>query len=100
MRIDYRDINKFSINNRYPLPKIDDLSDYLKHAKLFTKLDLKLGYHHIPMESSYVSKIGFKTREGLFEWLVMHFVLTNTPANFMGYIDDVLIPFSRKSVIV
>ena len=52
------------------------------------------------MESSYVSKIGFKTREGLFEWLVMHFGLTNVPANFMGYIDDVLIPFSRKRVIV
>ena len=63
MYIDYRALNNFSINNRYPLARIDKLIDCLKGAKLFTKIDLKLGYHNIPIESTNVWKTTFKTKE-------------------------------------
>ena len=72
MCINYRALNKILVKNRYPLPWIDEIIDNLKGAKSFTKLDLKLGYHQIPIESTDVWKMAFKTKEGLFEWLVMH----------------------------
>ena len=90
MCIDYRSLNKISVKNRYPLPRIDELIDNLKGAKLFMKLDLKLGYHQIPIESTDVWKMDFKTKEGLFKWLFMPFILTNAPATFMIYMDDLL----------
>ena len=64
------------------------------------KLDLKLGYHQIPIESTNVSKMDFKTKEGLFEWLVMPFGLTNALATFMIYMDDLLRPSINKCAIV
>jgi len=73
MCIDYRSLNEISVKNRYPLPRKDDLLDHLKDANFFTKLDLKLGYHQIPIESLDVWITTFKTREGLFEWLVIQF---------------------------
>ena len=100
MCIDYRALNKILVKNRYPLPQIHELIDNLKGAKFFTKLDLKLGYHEIPIKSTDVWKTGFKTKEGLFEWLVMPFDLTNAPATFMRYMDDLLRPFIGKCVIV
>ena len=100
MCIDYWALNKISLKNRYPLPWIDELIDNMKGANLFTKLDLKSGYHHIPIESTNVWKTTFKTKEGLFEWLVMPFGLTNAPATFMRYMDDLLRPFIDKCVIV
>ena len=90
MRIDYRSLNKISVKNIYPLPWIDELIDNLKGAKFFTKIDLKSGYHQILNKSTDVWKMTFKTKEGLFEWLVMHFSLTNAPATFMRYMDDLL----------
>ena len=83
MCIDYRALNKILVKNRYPLSRIDKLIDCLKGVKFFTKIDLKSGYPKIPIESTYVWKIAFKTKEGLFEWLVMPFDLTNAPATFM-----------------
>ena len=90
MCIDYRDLNKISVKNIYPLPWIDELIDNLKGVKFIRKLDLKSGYHQIPIESTDVWKMTFKTKEGLFEWLVMPFSLTNAPATFMRYMDDLL----------
>ena len=90
MFIDYRDLNKISVKNIYPLPWIDELIDNLKGDKFFMKLGLKLGYHQIPIESTDVWKMDFKTKEGLFEWLVIRFILTNAPTTFMRYMDDLL----------
>ena len=100
MCINYWDLNKISVKNRYSLPQIDELIDNLKGDKFFTKLDLKSGYHRIPIESTDVWKMTFKTKEGLFEWLVMPFDLTNAPATFMRYMDELLRPFIGKCVIV
>ena len=100
MCIDYRDLNKISVNNRYPLPQIDELIDNLKGVKFFTKLNLKSRYYEIPIESTDVRKTAFKTKEGLFEWLVMPFTLTNAPTTLMRYMDDLLRPFIGKCVIV
>ena len=90
MCISYQALNKILVKNIYPLPWIDELIHSLKGAKFFTKLDLKSGYHHIPIESTDVWKATFKTKEGLFEWLVMPFSLANDPATFMRYMDDLL----------
>ena len=99
MCIDYRSLNKISVKNKYPLPWIDELIDNLKGSKFFTKVDLKLGYHQIPIESTYVWKMTFKTKEGFFEWLSMPFGLTNAPTTFMRYMHDLLRPFIGKCVI-
>eukprot|EP00253_Pinus_taeda_P021334 PITA_21334 len=71
--IDYRVLNKIIVQNRYPIPRIDDLLDKLKGAKYFSKIDLKSGYHQVPSEPSDVWKISFKSKEGLFEWFVLGF---------------------------
>ena len=100
MCIDYQALNKISVKNIYPLPWIHELIDSLKGDKFFTKLDLKSGYHQIPIKSIDVWKTTFKTKKGLFEWLVMPFGLTNALATFMRYMDDLLKPFIAKRVIV
>ena len=100
MCIDYRSLNKISVKNIYPLSRINELINNLKGAKFFTKLNLESGYLQIPIESTDVWKMTFKTKEGLFEWLVMLFGLTNAPATFMRYMDDLLRPFISKCVII
>ena len=90
MCIDYWALNKISVKNIYPPPGIDELIDSLKGAEFFTKLDLKSGYHQILIESTDVWKTTFKTKEGLFKWLVIHFGLTDAPTTFMRYMDYLL----------
>jgi hypothetical protein len=83
---DYRSLNKITIKNWYPGPQIYDLLYHLKEAKFFSKIDLKLGYHQVPIEKTDVWKITFKSKERIFEWLVMDFGLTNAPTTFMQMI--------------
>jgi len=88
-------IEKITVWNMYPIPQIDYLLDQLKGVEYFNKIDFKFGYDQVPIEPSDVWKTAFKSKEGLFEWVFMHFGLMNVPTTFIRLMDNILKPFTN-----
>jgi hypothetical protein len=84
MCVDYRALNKLTLQNKYPLPRIDDLMDTLTGAKIFSSLDLTSGYHQLPLHPNDVERSAFNTPLGKYEWNVLPMGLTNAPAVFQA----------------
>ncbi|GJS92621.1 putative reverse transcriptase domain-containing protein [Tanacetum coccineum] len=100
MCIDYQELNKLTLKNRYPLPRINDLFDQLQDSSVYSKIDLRPGYHQLRVRDEDIPKTTFRTRYGHYEFQVMPFGLTNAPAVFMDLMNHVCKPYLDKFVIV
>ncbi|GKF32615.1 putative reverse transcriptase domain-containing protein, partial [Tanacetum coccineum] len=100
MCIDYRELNKLTVKNRYPLLRIDDLFDKFQGSRVYSKIDLRYDYHQLRVREEDIQKIAFRTRYGHYEFQVMSFGLTNAPAVFMDLMNRVCKPYLDRFVIV
>ena len=100
MCVDYRPLNEVPVKNKYPFPQIDILFDQLSGAHYFSKIDLRLGYHQIKIRKEDIPKMTFSTRYGLYEFTVMSFSLTNTPAYFMYLMNSIFMEELDVFVII
>jgi hypothetical protein len=100
MCVDYRSLNEVTIKNKYPLPRIEDLFDQMRGAKVFSKIDLRSGYHQLKIRTKDIPKTSFTTRYGLYEFLVMSFGLTNAPTYFMNLMNKVFMEYLDQFVVV
>ncbi|GJX19710.1 putative reverse transcriptase domain-containing protein [Tanacetum coccineum] len=100
MCIDYRELNKLTVKNRYPLPRIDDLFDRLQGSRVYSRIDLRYGYHQLRIREEDIPKTAFRTHYGHYDFQVMPFGLTNAPAVFMDLMNQVCKPYLDKFVII
>ncbi|GJV13977.1 retrotransposon protein, putative, ty3-gypsy subclass [Tanacetum coccineum] len=100
MCIDYQELNKLTVKNHYPLPRIDDLFDQLQGSSVYLKIDQRSGYHQLRVREEDIPKTAFRTQYGHYEFQVMSFGLTNTPAVFMDLMNRVRKPYLEKFMIV
>ena len=98
--VDYRQLNKVTIKNKYPLPRIDDLMDQLVDARVFSKIDLRSGYHQIKVKDEDIQKTAFRMRYGHYEYSVIPFGVTNAPGVFMEYMNRIFHTYLDRFVVV
>ena len=98
--IDYRILNKVTIKNKYPLPRIDDLMDQLVGARVYSKIDLRSGYHQIKLKDEDMQKMAFRTRYGHYDYSVMPFGVTNAPGVFMEYMNCIFHAYLDRFFVV